>query len=247
MRVKRRRMNKNVIILTNGLSGSSVLTGLIARAGYWTGEQTFKKKDYDTFENQQLVDLNKKLFTDLGFEEDYEMTFDPAYLCPFAETNGRIDDAPFQKFLEELDSHQPWIWKDPRLWLTIHYWKHLLNLDEVRFVHLTRDPLQTWTSVTIRRQIQTLDYLRRYMHGIRDSIREFIADNDLPCLELNYEQILVQPEASVARINEYLGSELTIDDLRAVYRGDLYRKPRDTMDFLKAGLIYLKNYGQRYR
>lgn len=240
-------MNKNVIILTNGLSGSSVLTGLISRAGYWTGEQTFKKKDYETYENQELVDLNKKLFSDLGFSENYEMTFDPAYLRPFAEAYGRVDNAPFEAFLRELDSRRPWIWKDPRLWLTIHYWKHLLDLDEIKFVHLTRDPLQTWTSVTIRRQIQTLDYLRRYMHGIRDSIREFVADNNLPCLELNYEQILVQPEASIAKVNDYLGSELTVDDLRAIYNGELYKKPRGKVDFLKAALIHLKNYGQRYR
>ena len=240
-------MRKNVIILTNGLSGSSVLTGLIARGGFWTGEQTFKKKDYDTYENQQLVDLNKQLFADVDFTSNYEMLFDPAFLQPFVEARGRVDDAPYRAFLEKLNNHQPWIWKDPRLWLTIHYWKHLIDFEQVQFVHLTRDPLQTWISVTIRRQIQTLDYLRRYMHGIRDSIRGFVAANDLPCLELNYEQMLVQPENTIQQINEYLTTELTLDDLRAIYHGELYKKPRDTRDFVKAGLIYLKNYGQRYR
>jgi hypothetical protein len=47
-------MRKNVIILTSGLSGSSVLAGLIANAGYWVGDETFKKDDYDTFENREL-------------------------------------------------------------------------------------------------------------------------------------------------------------------------------------------------
>lgn len=239
-------MQKNVIILTNGLSGSSVLAGLIARAGYWTGH-THKKTDYDTHENQELVDLNKRLFADVGFTSNYEMLFDPAYLTPFVQAHGAVDDALYRGFLDKLESRRPWLWKDPRLWLTIHYWRHLLNLDDVQFVHLTRDPMQTWTSVTIRRQIQTLDYLRRYMHGIRDSIRTFIADNDLPCLELNYEELLVEPESSIAQINGYLGTALTVDDLRAIYRGELYRKPRDTRDFIKATLIYLKNYGQRYR
>ena len=102
-------MRKNVIILTNGLSGSSVLTGLIARGGYWTGEQTFKKKDYDTYENQELVDLNKKLFAEMDFTSNYEMLFDPAYVQTFMGAHGSVDDAPYQAFIEKLNSHQPWI------------------------------------------------------------------------------------------------------------------------------------------
>src|SRR5690242_9748399 len=58
--------NSNVIILTSGLTGSSVLTGLIARAGYWTGSQTFKK-EYDTFENVELIRLNRDLFAAAGY------------------------------------------------------------------------------------------------------------------------------------------------------------------------------------
>ena len=41
----------NVIILTGGLTGSSVLAGVLAAAGYWSGEDTFKKRDYNTYEN----------------------------------------------------------------------------------------------------------------------------------------------------------------------------------------------------
>jgi hypothetical protein len=33
----------NVIIITAGETGSSVLIGLIARAGFWTGDETFQE------------------------------------------------------------------------------------------------------------------------------------------------------------------------------------------------------------
>src|SRR5229473_2043132 len=33
--------------------------------------------------------------------------------------------------------HRPWVWKDPRLWLTIYFWKSLLSLDQCRFILLT--------------------------------------------------------------------------------------------------------------
>ena len=38
MKTPMSKLNPNVIILTSGISGSSVLTGLISRAGYWTGD-----------------------------------------------------------------------------------------------------------------------------------------------------------------------------------------------------------------
>jgi len=54
-------MKKNVIILTHGVSGSSVFAALLGRAGYWLGSETVQKPDYDTFENAALVALNYEL------------------------------------------------------------------------------------------------------------------------------------------------------------------------------------------
>ncbi len=240
-------MQKNVIVMTNGLAGSSVLTGLLARAGYWSGEDTFKKSDYDTFENRDLIALNKALLAAAEFAGDYEMVYEPAFIDAAIPPPGRVDPAPYLALIAECDRHGPWIWKDPRLWLTIRTWRHWLDLDQVQFVLVTREPLQAWISTTIRRQIQTPAYLSAYMDGIRDSILAFFHDQQVPYLHLVYEDLLVHPEASLARLNRYLGTGLTVADLRGVYRGPLYRKPRGLADLVKAGLIYLKNYGQRYR
>ena len=51
----------NVIILTGGLTGSSALAGLLAAAGFWSGENTFRKRDYNTYENSELIRLNRQL------------------------------------------------------------------------------------------------------------------------------------------------------------------------------------------
>ena len=50
----------SVIILTGGLTGSSALAGLLSAAGYWSGE-TFKKRDSNTYENADLIRLNRQL------------------------------------------------------------------------------------------------------------------------------------------------------------------------------------------
>jgi hypothetical protein len=65
-------IRKNVIIRTMGLSGNSVLSGLIGRAGYWTGEDTFKKEyDTDLIVNSEkaLAKLNPYLETALTLDD----------------------------------------------------------------------------------------------------------------------------------------------------------------------------------
>lgn len=240
-------MKKNVIILTNGLSGSSVLAGLVSRGGFWTGDETFKKPDYDTYENKRLVELNLQLFEQAGYQGNYDMVFNAAEIEYFANPQRPIDPTDYRDFLAACNEHSPWIWKDPRLWLTIHYWKDLLDLDQVRFINLTRDPIQTWVSVTIRRQIQEFAYLKAYLRGIRDSIRVFFADTGAEHLEMQFEELLLRPEQTIDRLNNFLDSSLQLSDLHAVYRGELYRKPKGFGDIVKAGLIYAKNYSERYR
>jgi len=240
-------MNNNVVILTNGLSGSSVLTGLIARAGYWAGDSTFKKADYDTFENQELVALNLQLLREAGYTGNYAMEFSRDGIERVASLNGGIDATPYRAFVEKCQSHAPWIWKDPRLWLTIRFWHQFLPLSQCRFVVLTRNVFQTWISTTLRRQIQEYSYLRRYMDGITGSIVEYLHEYEIPYLALEYEQLILQPDGAIKRLNDFLGTGLSITDLQQVYTKPLYHNPRSFLDYPKAMMVYLKNYRQRYR
>ena len=66
----------NVIILTTGISGSSVITGLLAKSGLWAGDDTVFKDNitgkYETYENQKLVNLNTSLLKEVGLEFEGE-------------------------------------------------------------------------------------------------------------------------------------------------------------------------------
>jgi hypothetical protein len=240
-------MKRNVIILTNGLAGSSVLAGLIADAGYWVGDGTFKKSDYDTYENQELIALNLRLFKEVGYQGNHAMVFRADDIREITEKAATIDPAPYRDFVERCNQHQPWIWKDPRLWLTIRFWKQFLDMDRVQFLFMTREHMQSWISTTIRRQIQTQAYCRAYMDGICNSILDFFRENELEHLDLVYEDLLTQPEQMIDRLNAYLGAGITMDNLKHIYRGPLYRKQRGFLDYIKANLIYFKNYSERYR
>jgi hypothetical protein len=238
-------MKRNTIILTSGLTGSSVLTGLISRGGFWTGE-THKKEDYDTYENKRLIELNLTLFRHAEFTGNYLTEFSPEAMARIGSLYGQIDDRPYREFLEECNAHVPWIWKDPRLWLTIRFWKNLLNLEDCSFIVLTRGYLQCWTSATLRRQIRSYRDSRMYEQRVKDSAIDFLKENRLPYVQIGYEELIVRPVDSIDRLNGHLGSNLTVDDLKSVYHKPLYKAPGSSWVALgKAALIYAKNYSQR--
>jgi hypothetical protein len=237
---------RNVIVLTSGLSGSSVLTSLIARAGYWTGETTVKKPSYDTFENAELVRANLRIIEEAGYEGNYLEEFSWDALQRIGALPSRVDLAPYRAFVAKCDLHRPWIWKDPRLWLTIRFWSELLDLDSCRFILLTRGHLQTWVSSTLHRRITTYRYAKAYEESIRTSILQFLTDRKLAQLEIRYEDLIGRPAETIDALNQFIGTELSVAHLEAVYTKSLYKNPRpSSLDFVKAVLIYLKNFNER--
>jgi sulfotransferase family protein len=234
----------NVIVLTTGLTGSSVLAGLLARAGLWAGDATVLK-EYDTFENLELANLNKRLLKEAGCPIDYSTEFSWRALHTVCAARDRIDLGPYRDFVLRLRARTPWILKDPRLWLTIRFWQQLLSFDDVRFVWLTREPLQGWISATTRRIVMSYGYFRQYEGQINASIEAFLELNALPYTHVSFEQLLLVPEGTLDKLNNFLDLKLTLEDLKSVYNRPLYRKSRGLRDFLVASAIYGKNYFQR--
>jgi hypothetical protein len=239
-------MTDNVIILTGGLTGSSVLAGLLAAAGYWTGPQTFLKPDYDTHENAGLIGLNRELMKQVGVGEEYTKYFLPAAIMDIARLEAPGDDR-FAGFIEECNAHSPWLWKDPRLWLTIRYWDRLLPEQGVRFLLLDRELLQAWISLAQRRLIQTWGNTKTYHTEVQASLRNYLAESRRPYLSLTYEELIVTPEAVLARLTDFLGVPISMGHLTSTYKGTLYKKNKGVLDALEAILIYAKNYRQRLR
>lgn len=238
-------MKKNAIILTSGLSGSSVLAHLISRMHYWKGDETFKKNGYDTHENPELIAMNEQLFKAANYGDTYSTVFSHKAICDIAAIHNNIDTAPYQIFIDHCNAHQPWIWKDPRLWVTIRFWIQLLDPSKVKFILLDRDQRQRWISITLRRQIQSFAYCKHYEDQIYQSMQEFLKTNGLNYLEIKFEELIIEPQATIDKLNEYLDGELTLKDLTTIYNKPLYKMPRGIKDYIKAQLIYYKNYSQR--
>ena len=247
-------MRKNVAILTTGLSGSSVLTALISKAGYWLGDSTFKRYDYETFENNELVDLNRMICQEAGYWGNHHREFSVEAIQKVAGLYGTLTGYPDNpllsrcaEFVEKCKDHQPWIWKDPRLWLTLYFWQFLVDWRECQFILLTRDYKQGWTGELLRRAVWSYRAFKEYQESVKGVMLDFLAANQLSFFHLKYEDLIMRPAESICSLNSYLNINLTVNDLRKVYAKPLYKAPRSSWDFSIAVLIYLKNYSERIR
>jgi hypothetical protein len=232
---------RNVIILTAGLTGSSVIAGMLKNAGYWAGSETVKKSDYDTFENRDLIAMNDRLLKEVEYPERFDRVFRREQVDQAIARMEKVDAEPYRQFIQECNCHEPWIWKDPRLYLTIRFWAMMLDHDRLQAIVLTREFSQVWVSHTLRRQIQTPAYLRNYMDGITRLLVECVEEYGLCWLQLTYEDILLKPEYTLQRLESFLGINISLDDLRRTYRGRLYRRHYGIVDYMHAILIYAKN------
>jgi hypothetical protein len=53
---------------------------------------------------------------------------------------------------------------------------------------------------------------------------------------------LLKPEYTLQRLESFLGTHISVDDLQRTYRGRLYHRHYGIVDYMHAILIYSKNY-----
>lgn len=230
----------NVIILTAGLTGSSLLVSLLETEGYWPGDQTKRKSDYDTRENSTLVEINEGLLKRYGFS--YTDEFSCSVIEHVANEDNAVIKDEIRQFIAGCDKHSPWILKDPRLWATIRFWRRAVDFSDVKFLVLVRDDIQCWVSQIIRRQIQSLAHVRFYNNSINKSILNFLQESRYQYKIISYDELILKPEVGIQKINDFLGTNIAVECLEKLYRGNLYQRPRGLKDYLMACLIYIKNY-----
>jgi len=238
---------KNIIVLTSGLSGSSVVTNLLSRTGFWSGNMTCKKLDYDTHENTQLVKLNEQLLRAVGYEQEYSYIIKTEKPLQVEQLISKIDLAPFKAFITECSAESPWIWKDPRLWVTMPFWVQLLEINSFQLFFVDRSISQRWISELLRKNVQTFEYCKQYNTQIEVVINQLVSKHNLTCCNIMFDDLIIHPENTLLKINKVLGSALTVNDLKSVYNKKIYKKPRGIKHLLFAVLIYLKNYKDRLK
>ena len=239
----------NVIILTTGISGSSVITGFLAESGFWAGDDTVYKDNltgkYETYENKKLVDLNDLLVKEAGVEFEGKARYAPNARDRLNDLYTEIDTTPYNNFLAECDAHSPWIWKDPRLFLTIGFWRNCLDLTNTKVIVLHRNSYELWKSLTIKRIIYSYRYLKNTEDKTRQELLNYLKSNNFSYISLEYDQFTSDLVSSIKNLNEFIGMNLKKDNWDKIFKStSKYSRYKRT---LLAFLIYLKNYKSRIK
>ena len=232
-------MKSDLIILTTGSSGSSVLAGIIATQGYWLGYKT-KKLNFDTYENARFVDLNMYLLRASGFKRRDCNDLPPPSIEAIKKLAERIDLKPFQDFLKECNNHQPWLWKDPRLSFTIHFWAQVMDMSPCKFILIDRDPGQGYAGLILNRKVpMSFGEQSQISKNYIDSCNLFLDTQGLDCIRLKFEDLILNTDDVLAQVNSFLNISLSMENIRSVYKGRLNRLRYSRVDLAKAKLIYL--------
>ena len=239
----------NVIILTTGISGSSVITGFFAKSGLWTGDDTLFKDNitgkYETYENKKLVDLNNSLTREAGVDFEGKARYDEKARGKFNEIYAEIDTEKYNKFIDECNAHSPWIWKDPRLFLTIGFWRNCLDLTDTKVIVLHRNSYELWKSQAIKRIIYSYSYLKSSEEKTRHKLLNYLESNNFSFMSLEYDQFTRDPVTSINKLNEFIGTNLKKENWDEIYKPtSIFSRYKRT---LLAYLIYIKNYKSRIK
>ncbi|HED36454.1 MAG TPA: hypothetical protein ENJ08_19835 [Gammaproteobacteria bacterium] len=239
----------NVIILTTGISGSSVITGFLAKSGFWAGDDTVFKDNftgiYETYENKKLVDLNDSLFNETGLEFEGKARYDVDARDKLNDIYEKIDTEKYNKFIEECNAHSPWIWKDPRLFLTIGFWSNALDLNNTKVIVLHRNSYELWKSLTIKRIIYSYRYLKNSEDKTRHELLNYLESNKFSFISLEYDQFTRDPVTPINKLNKFIGADLKRENWDKIYKKT--SKFSQYKRTLLAYLIYIKNYTSRIR
>jgi len=222
---------KNVIILTYGRTGSSILAGLISQIGYYINIDLVQPRKFypvGDCENPDLIALNESILEKAGYQYGPQMLNKKVDLARIESLAKSDTIGKYQEFLERCEKKRPWLWKDPRLVFTIFLWKEFLDLKNVHFIFLTRDADEVFRSICklkIRHSKREIYDSYLYRTSI---IEQFICDNNIEALHLDYSE-LWNLESLNEKLRQFVGIRITDRDYKKVVTKVRKRKEPDVL------------------
>lgn len=185
------------IVLGMHRSGTSALTSLLDRLGFYAGpDESLSAADEDNakgyWENRELYALDEEILAALGGSWTEPLEIDPRRLGDAARA-GFLPRA--RALVGKLDSYGPWVIKDPRLCLLLPFWRELLERPVCILIH--RDPLSVARSIARRNGLPMLVGIALWEHYNRAALA---ASEGLPRVLVGYRELLDDPEAVASRV-----------------------------------------------
>lgn len=199
-----------LIVVGMHRSGTSSVTRLLNMAGAYFGPEGAGTEPSDEnpkgfWERRDVRRVCDGLLQSSGFDwwkiADLDVeAFEPDAVAPHLEG--------FAEVLRSMDAHRPWVLKEPRLCLLLPLLRPMLEVPVV--VHVTREPLETASSLSTRNGFPMPVSVALWEHYTLQSLR---ASEGLPRYHVRHEDVLEDPTATFDALLDFL-SEQGVHGLR---------------------------------
>ena len=221
----------NLIILGSGRSGTSMLTGILKNAGYFTGEHSDyliknKANPKGFFEDYEVNTINEDILKQhlINFPESIRKRFFPSYTFYRARWLARIplykrisSNVQIDIRIQEVIKNQPFCFKDPRFSYTLPIWNRFLD-SNTKFIVMYREAHKTAESIVreckespalkklkITNSIATGVWASMYLHVLRNYNESAFKEN---WIFFHYDDIF--DIEKVAKLEAFVGLPLDI-------------------------------------
>ena len=150
------RKNNAVVILGMHRSGTSAMSGMLSRVGFFMGNQLFKAQkgvnEKGFFENSAVVGINERLFDLLSSSWDDPLFHNNPSICwteaPFKEIYREAVSLIKKEYSDQLY----WGMKDPRVSVLIDFWRTVLSefAINLKYIIMIRHPAEVCMSLSKR-------------------------------------------------------------------------------------------------
>jgi hypothetical protein len=185
------------IVLGMHRSGTSALTGLLDRLGFYAGpdESLMGPDDHNVMGYWELGEVqafNEELLAELGGSWTNVLGIDPRRLRNSARA-GFLPRA--RSLVGHLNSYGPWVIKDPRLCLLLPFWRDLLERPLCILIH--RNPLSVARSLARRDGLPIFVGIALWEYYNRAALA---ASEGLPRVLVRYRDLIDDPMGTAARL-----------------------------------------------
>ena len=215
---------KNVLILGSGRSGTSMVAGTLAKAGYFMGQQLLPPNDANPKGFFEDIEVN-------AINEDILATVAPKRPEIFGNLFFRHIPLPFQRWLlalpldqtptstpeieariEKIVANRPYCLKDPRFSYTLPVWRPFLK--DTVYVVVFREPMATAKSIAkeckddprLHSLAMNRDRALMVWFSMYRYILKMAGEEDEGWLFIHYDQVLT-PEGG-KKIEKHTGAEV---------------------------------------
>jgi len=205
---------RNVLILGSGRSGTSMVAGMLADAGWFVGARPYPPRSSNPkgfFESPDVNGVNELLLSEVVPASE-RMGPWQRWLAWLPEGVECASSPRVERRLAQLVAQKPWCFKDPRLCYTLPMWRP--HIGNAGLVCVFRDPAVTARSIV--KECAQEDYLASLRMTEERALAAWTAmyrrildrhRHEGEWLFLNYEQLL--DASGQRRLEEFVGAPIS--------------------------------------